>query len=497
MLDKPLVNAELSGGSAVGHVRSDRIGSIDRTSSRIGGLMPEGNGYKTDFPRLFFIPAWWKVLTFAMFLALVVLCCTVWRDMLEDETGLTPGEFVKYLSIPFVSVVFTYSHIWAALWMTFYPLDFWGIKSTQIPGQPWGLGWQGIAPSKVKKMATGMIRNIIPKVITLEEIFERINPEVLQKEIEAPLSAAVVATIEDVGREAFPEIWNSLPKFSRQEIVIRVHEEVPRFMADLKERVQADISSVFDIEEMVVTAMCREKQLLNHMFITCGFKDLEFLIDLGAKMGLLFGVIQMFQQYIWPVGWTLPVYGAVVGLLTNWVAIKLVFWPVHPKRFCGGCIVLHGQFLQRQYEVSAEYAAIFADNIASSRNLIPAVIRGRCSDRLFEVIRDEVGKTVDNCTGVVKPVVRRMDPQTLEDAKRLAAERVMDAMPATLLSAERYLDQAMDIETLLTERGRAMPFKDFEQLLHPVLAEDEWVLILLGGILGVLVGNIQWAVLGR
>jgi uncharacterized membrane protein YheB (UPF0754 family) len=37
----------------------------------------------------------------------------------------------------------------------------------------------------------------------------------------------------------------------------------------------------------------------------------------------------------------------------------------------------------------------------------------------------------------------------------------------------------------------AMSSTDFEQLLHPVFQEDEWKLILLGGVLGVIVGGVQ------
>ena len=36
-----------------------------------------------------------------------------------------------------------------------------------------------------------------------------------------------------------------------------------------------------------------------------------------------------------------------------------------------------------------------------------------------------------------------------------------------------------------------LPSKDFERLLHPVFEEDEWKLILVGGMLGVTIGLLQ------
>ena len=58
---------------------------------------------------------------------------------------------LRYASIPLISCLFTYFHIWLALWMMFYPMRFVGVL--RIPGTNVGLpGWQGIVPSKAMKM---------------------------------------------------------------------------------------------------------------------------------------------------------------------------------------------------------------------------------------------------------------------------------------------------------------------------------------------------------
>jgi len=39
-----------------------------------------------------------------------------------------------------LQVVFTYAHIWLALWMMFYPIDYLG--KWRLPPVNFGLGWQ-------------------------------------------------------------------------------------------------------------------------------------------------------------------------------------------------------------------------------------------------------------------------------------------------------------------------------------------------------------------
>ena len=61
-------------------------------------------------------------------------------------------ELLSFASIPIVSVLSTYFHIWLALYMTFFPTKFigcWQLPWTNI-GVPFG--WQGIVPWKGREM---------------------------------------------------------------------------------------------------------------------------------------------------------------------------------------------------------------------------------------------------------------------------------------------------------------------------------------------------------
>ena len=59
----------------------------------------------------------------------------------------------------------------------------------------------------------------------------------------------------------------------------------------------------------------------------------------------------------------------------------------------------------------------------------------------------------------------------------------------------QYLDEAFDIEDTVAERVGALPPEEFFELLHPVIAEDEWKLIAVGAVLGLGAGWWQWALL--
>merc|ERR1719235_2461239 len=106
----------------------------------------------------------------------------------------------------------------------------------------------------------------------------------------------------------------------------------------------------------------------------------------------------MIQQYVHPAGWLLPVFGVGVGLLTNWLALKMTFSPVEPIRLFGGRCVLQGCFLKRQREVAPQYAENFVKHIGNAKKLVTSIAVGGMSENLGTLIRQEMGAAIDRCS---------------------------------------------------------------------------------------------------
>ena len=91
---------------------------------------------------------------------------------------------------------------------------------------------------------------------------------------------------------------------------------------------------------------------MGKLFQIAGRKELTFLTDSGLWFGFLLGMLQLAVALLWDNPWTLSFGGLIVGLATNWLALKWIFEPVNPTPIVGN-LVLQGLFLRRQKEVSA------------------------------------------------------------------------------------------------------------------------------------------------
>ena len=425
----------------------------------------------------------------------------------QEHQDTCSNRVLTYASIVVISTVFTYGHIWMALWMTFYPVYY--VGCCQLPhgddNTSWlattfgnmGLGWQGIIPFKATKMARTAVRLMTSKLLDIRQVFSRIDPARVAEEIEPALHNLLGPIVDAVGRERAPTAWEMTPFVVKQEIIARAERDTPQVIANMMHDLKENIEECFDLEEMVVDTFVKDKNLLIEMFIKCGRAELSVIRNFGGWMGFAFGVLQMILFHYMPnAPWMLPVFGGVVGAATNWVALLMIFKPTWPVNLCG-CYTLQGLFLKRQSEVAAGYAHMTTTKVISTPKMLRELVRGRSSDKLLAIVHRHVMACVDEQAGHVRPLAELViGSEEYERIKRAIGNRVVESIEEMMGHAEGYFDEALDLERTLHVKMSALPPDEFESILRPVFSEDEWKLIALGGILGVFIGFFQMYVLG-
>lgn len=347
---------------------------------------------------------------------------------------------------------------WVGVKMIFYPIEFWGIPLRRWPEQPLGfIGWQGIVPCKVKKMSTRLVDIITEKLLSLEEVFLRLDPEKLAALLEPAVAEAIEREVK------WGKLWIQVLRPKLNDVLVEVVQKM-----------QADINQLLDLRAVVSSAFLKDKVLLGELFQKAGRKELQFLVDSGLTFGFVLGIFQMLLWICVPNSWTLPLGGALVGYITNWVAIKLIFDPVEPTPV--GPFVMQGLFEKRQPEVSLEFSEFLAARVLTSPRLIDEIANGRFKNNFEALIQNAVPDLV---------------PQEITEAATRAFRRMANEPESHPVHV--YVNKSLALQDSLNVRLRALSAAEFENLLHPVFQEDELTLILAGGVLGALAGAVQMA----
>src|SRR2546421_2835312 len=287
---------------------------------------------------------------------------------------------ISLLTIPLFSGAIGYVTNWSGVWMLFEPIGFVGFRLPglarlarivprriqQIPGiMVGGVGWQGIIPSRAAKMGSIAVDKGIAKLGRVGDFYETLDPDGIAEHIMR--AGDVRELIARAMEREPPSLWRDLTPEMREAIHQRVERQYPELIHDLTHVIGQNIDDLLDVKLMVIRQFEREPELANRIFRSVGDRELRLMINFGAIFGFILGIPVAVLTAVLGSPWVLLVCGPIVGWVTNWLAILMIFEPVEPRRIAG--IRLHGLFLRRQHAVSEVYASVISEDVVTLGNI--------------------------------------------------------------------------------------------------------------------------------
>jgi uncharacterized membrane protein YheB (UPF0754 family) len=179
-----------------------------------------------------------------------------------------------------------------------------------------------------------------------------------------------------------------------------------------------------------------------------------------------------------------------IGWVTNQIGIKMIFEPAAPRKL--GPFTLQGLFVRRQHEASKAYANVVAEDIVTLRNIGDELLHGSRADRTRQMIRRSLREAVDGAVGPARPAVRMAaGPSEYERMRESVAEAGIEGTMAPLQDPGFNREQKKQLRDLLTIRLRELSPGEFAETLRTAMREDEWLLYLHGGVLGIFSGCLH------
>ena len=264
--------------------------------------------------------------------------------MTFDISSLLPSmEIMKIISIPIVAAIVGWITNFMAIKFMFYPIKFIGI--------PPFLGWQGIIPRKAEKIARATMNSVLEKLGGMTFFFNKMDPYAIAQQITVRIEPELETYINRVMEQSSSQLWQRIPDRVKRMIYSRTKEQMPRLSNAVVLSIGERINDLIDLDEFVIAKVVNDRALLNKFFLESGDKELDFIIKSGWWLGGLFGLIQAVIWYFFSDnGWLLPLFGAIVGFATNWIALKIIFQPINPKKI--GPLTFQGLFIKRRNQVA-------------------------------------------------------------------------------------------------------------------------------------------------
>ena len=384
------------------------------------------------------------------------------------------------LSVPILAAMVGWFTNWLAIQMSFYPVRFVGFGV---------IGWQGVIPRKAEKMAHICIDRTLQQFGDLNAVYQELEPQRIVEQVISQVTPRLDEYIDEVMYDIQPVLWDNLPIFVRNRIYQWARQQLPSRVEDLVEDFGDDLDELVDLKALLSAELQQHPDLMNRIFRQAGAVELRSVINRGAVIGGLLGAVLLPFWLRYPAPWVLPLGGFLVGFATNWLAINLIFAPLRPRRFLFWKV--QGLFLRRQPEISDVWARLVAEELITVEKVANAMLNGAQGDRTRAILQKHLRPLLDNS------IVLKLSAQvTVGMTGYVELKKAMN-QKAVVATRDVFSDPAFNRERapvvagVLAGQMKALGPAEFQDILRPAFREEEFQLMVVGGILGALAGALQ------
>lgn len=374
---------------------------------------------------------------------------------------------------------------WLAIQMSFYPVEYVGVGR-------W-LGWRGVIPRKAEKMAHICIDRTLAQFGDLNAVYHKLEPKRIVEQVVSQVNPRLDEYIDEVMYDIQPVLWDNMPNFMRRRIYQWGREQLPARIESLVEDFGDDLSDLVDLKALLSRELQRHPDLMNRIFQEAGSVELDAVINRGAWIGGLLGlaVAPLWLQY--PEPWLLPAAGFGIGFVTNWLAINLIFRPLEPRRFLFWKI--QGLFLRRQREISEVWSRLVANELITVEKVADAMINGEHGDRTRAIIQKHLRPMLDHSVVMKLTAQVTIGMTGYTDLKKAMNNKALVATGHVFSDPRFNRERAPVVAAVLCEQMQSLGPAEFQDVLRPAFKEEEFKLMLAGGLLGAIAGLVQFGLI--
>ena len=183
----------------------------------------------------------------------------------------------------------------------------------------------------------------------------------------------------------------------------------------------------------------------------------------------------------------IPLISALIGYVTNVVAIRLLFWPRKPINL--GFYELQGLLPKRQAEIAVSVGDLVEEQLLSLDEIFEKINTPETMEmaivKTVRVLRDKL----DNMLPRFLPaMVVQLVGDIMEKAVRQEAPGLINQL---IESGHEYLSKDIQIRKIVAQKINDFDLDQLEDMIRSVSNQELTFIEILGGILGLIIGLVQ------
>jgi uncharacterized membrane protein YheB (UPF0754 family) len=188
--------------------------------------------------------------------------------------------------------------------------------------------------------------------------------------------------------------------------------------------------------------------------------------------------------------YTLPFIGALIGWLTNYIAIKMLFHPRNEVRIF--FIPVQGVFPKRQKVLASKLGQIVSEELVSVQDVTAHLKEKATSEAVLNHIALRLEEGITKRLPRVFPMLAMlMSGDMAEKIKAVLLEQMGSLNEELIDKLSGELEEDLDVQRIVEEKVSAFSTDKLEEILFSVMRREFKFVEMVGAVLGFLIGVAQ------
>ena len=186
----------------------------------------------------------------------------------------------------------------------------------------------------------------------------------------------------------------------------------------------------------------------------------------------------------------LPILAALIGWITNYLAIKMLFHPHQPKKILG--LTFQGVFPKRQAQIAEKLGDLVANELFSMKDVAQKIEDLSTQPEALEEVGKRIEQTIRGKLISAFPMLSMfLSDEMIEKVTSLFKGELEDFLRVSAQGLAVKMEESVDIQALVREKVQAFSSNKIEELLLGFMEQEFRFIEKIGAVLGFLIGCIQ------
>ncbi len=186
---------------------------------------------------------------------------------------------------------------------------------------------------------------------------------------------------------------------------------------------------------------------------------------------------------------SIPVIAALIGYITNFIAVRMIFRPHKPTRLMG--ITFHGLVPKRQKEIAASLGAMIERDLFSQHDIHQALQSAETTEEATKFLSEQVELFAQRMISQNPMIGAFLQGPLLDQIKSLLQSQMSERFPQFMERVVERVEHRLDVSAIVQSKIEAFDLSKLESLIYEISARELKTIEVLGGVLGFIVGLLQ------